>query len=220
MILKKILNFGIDKNYFIKKPIKKIEKSCCSLEKEIIDFDNTKEIICKEANQQTRKSCDGLCLQGSINFIEFKSLNNFFEKEFQYKLNQENIEEIEIIEIIKEKVKDFNFKRKITDSLWLLDYILRHQDLSLSNSEIDKYDSIEKNYFVVKDEIIALVDLTINLNLLSYEGNSLKYRKIMDIEIQNSLNNIINIEVNKPKLLNCNELEKILKEENEQTDNI
>ena len=210
MILNKILNFGIDKNYFIKKPIKQIEKSCCSLEEEIIDFDSTKEIICKEANQQTRKSCDGLCLKGSINFIEFKSLNNFFEKEFKYKLNQENIKEIEII---KEKVRNFNFKRKITDSLWLLDYILRHKDLSLKNNEIDECESIEKNYFIIKDEFQPLVNLISNLNLLANESNNLKYRKIMDIEIKNSLDVLIKIELNKPKLIDCKQLEQILKEE-------
>jgi len=45
-------------------------------------------------------------------------LNNFFDKEFKYKLksNKKNLEESEII---KEKVKSFNFNKKIRDSLWL-----------------------------------------------------------------------------------------------------
>jgi len=92
------------------------------LEYKIVDFDKTKEIICKESNQATRKSCDGLCLNKSVDFIEFKSLNNFFDKEFKYKLksNKKNLEESEII---KEKVKSFNFNKKIRDSLWLFDFI-------------------------------------------------------------------------------------------------
>ncbi len=80
MSLEKILEFGISKNYFKKLPIKDIDKSCCNLDYEIVDFDETKKIICSEANQATRKSCDGLCLNKSVDFIEFKSLNNFFNK--------------------------------------------------------------------------------------------------------------------------------------------
>ena len=212
MSLEKVLNFGLSKEYFKKLKIKDIEKSCCNdLEFEIIDFDRTKDIVCNEANQVSRKSCDGLYLNESIDFIEFKSLNNFFNKEFKYKLkNDANTEEIEMI---KQKVLDFNFTKKIRDSLWLFDYILNHNELELKNNDKESIYKIEKNYFIVKDEykqpLLAIVD---KLNMLAQdENNELKYRETMDILIKKDLGEI-KIEVNRPKLMTCAELNKFLEE--------
>ena len=213
MILQKVLEFGLSKNYFEQQPIKDIDKSCCILDNKIIDFDKTKEIICSESSQVTRKSCDGLCLNKSIDFIEFKSINNFFDKEFKYKLksNSQNLVEIEII---KEKVLDFNFDKKIRDSLWIFDFILNHHELKLNNSELKKCydDSIEKNYYIVKDNYQPLIELALSFNMLSgLENNQLNNRKTMDILINEELSKIILIK--KPKLINCQELKEILKEE-------
>jgi hypothetical protein len=213
--LEKVLKFGISKNYFKKLPIKDIDKSCCNLEYKIVDFDKTKEIICKESNQATRKSCDGLCLNKSVDFIEFKSLNNFFDKEFKYKLksNKKNLEESEII---KEKVKSFNFNKKIRDSLWLFDFILNHHEVKLNNQELESFynDKIEKRYFIVKDNFQPLINLSMQFNILAgVENNQLKNRETMDITINKELSKITSIE--KPKLIDCNELEKVLKDKNE-----
>jgi len=213
VILQKVLEFGLSKNYFEQQPIKDIDKSCCILDNKIIDFDKTKEIICSESSQVTRKSCDGLCLNKSIDFIEFKSINNFFDKEFKYKLksNSQNLVEIEII---KEKVLDFNFDKKIRDSLWIFDFILNHHELKLNNSELKKCydDSIEKNYYIVKDNYQPLIELALSFNMLSgLENNQLNNRKTMDILINEELSKIILIK--KPKLINCQELKEILKEE-------
>jgi len=213
VILEEVLEFGLFKNYFEQKPIKDIDKSCCTLDNMIIDFDKTKEMICSESSQVTRKSCDGLCLNESIDFIEFKSINNFFDKEFKYKLtsNSQNLVESEII---KEKVLDFNFDKKIRDSLWIFDFILNHHELRLNNSKLEKcYDnSIEKNYYIVKDNYQPLIDLALSFNALSgLENNQLSNRKTMDILINEDLSKIILIK--KPKLINCDELKEILKEE-------
>ena len=212
MILEKVLKFGISKNYFKKLAIKDIDKSCCNLDYEIIDFDKTKEIICKESNQVTRKSCDGLCLKKSINFIEFKSLNNFFNKEFKYKLksNKKNLKESEII---NEKVSSFGFDKKIRDSLWILDYILNHHEIKLNSENLEQFynDKIEKKYFVVKDNFQPLINLSMQFNALSgVKNNQLKNRDTMDILIDKNLSKITLI--NKPKLIDCNELQEILKE--------
>ena len=212
MILEKVLKFGILKNYFKKLAIKDIDKSCCNLDYEIIDFDKTKEIICKESNQATRKSCDGLCLKKSINFIEFKSLNNFFDKEFKYKLksNKKNLKESEII---NEKVSSFGFDKKIRDSLWILDYILNHHEIKLNSENLEQFynDKIEKKYFVVKDNFQPLINLSMQFNALSgVKNNQLKNRDTMDILIDENLSKITLI--NKPKLIDCNELQEILKE--------
>ena len=53
MSLEKVLNFGLSKSYFKKLKIKDIDKSCCMLDNIIIDFDKSKDIICKESNQTT-----------------------------------------------------------------------------------------------------------------------------------------------------------------------
>ena len=214
MILERVLEFGISKNYFEKLSIKDIDKSCCTLDNKIIDFDKTKEIICKESNQTTRKSCDGLCLKDSINFIEFKSLNNFFDKEFKYKLksNKENLKESEII---KNKVLSFGFDKKIRDSLWLFDYILNHHEIKLKSDDLEQFYNgiIEKKYFIVKDNFQPLINLSMQFNTLAgVKNNQLKNRETMDILIDKNLSKITLI--NKPKLIDCNELQEILKEKN------
>jgi len=209
--LKKVLAFGILKEYFKKLAIKDIDKSCCSLDNFIIDFDKCKDLICKNTNQVPRKSCDGLCLIDSVDFIEFKSLNNFFDKEFKYKLkaNKENKKESEIIQ---EKVKDFNFQKKIRDSLWLLDYIVNHQELQLSNKEQEEYYKNIINYFIVKDNYQPLINIMAQFNTLAKTNdNSLSNRKTMNILIEKELDNITLI-INKPKLIDCNELKKYLEE--------
>jgi len=214
VILEKVLNFGISKKYFEKLAIKDIDKSCCNLNDKIIDFDKTKDIICKESNQSTRKSCDGLCLKDSINFIEFKSLNNFFDKEFKYKLKSNKVNKQES-EIIKEKVSSFNFDKKIRDSLWLLDYILNHHEMKFKNDDLEQFynGKIEKKYFIVKDDFQPLINISIQFNALAgLKDNSLKNRKTMDVLINENLSKITLI--NKPKLINCTELQDILKEKN------
>ncbi len=204
MILEKVLDFGISKNYFEKLKIKDIDKSCCNLDNEIIDFDKTKDIICREANQQTRKSCDGLCLTNNINFIEFKSLNNFFDKEFKYKLksNKKNITESQII---KNKVSGFNFTKKIRDSLWLFDYIINHNELKLKNLNLEKIHNMNKNYFIIKDNYQPLINIALQFNTLAkLSNNKLSNRRTMDILINEDLEKITLI--NKPKLINCEQL--------------
>ena len=214
-ILKKILKFGIKKEYFEQKAIQKIEKNCCNdLDNVIIDFDKTKEIVCKETNQVTRKSCDGLYLKESIDFIEFKSLNNFFIEELPRALERNN-KNIKESEIIKKKVSTLipSLEKKISDSLWIFDYIIRHRNLALNNAELAKYNDIEKNYFVVKDNYEpSMTAFTIQLNLLSKnDHNSLNNRKTMDIKIENGLDELSKkISINKTKLIDCKQLKEIL----------
>jgi len=216
VILEQVLAFGFSKNYFDKLEIKNIDKSCCSLDNVIIDFDKTKDIVCTEASQVTRKSCDGLCLVKSIDFIEFKSLNNFFDKEFQYKLksNKENLKESEII---KEKVSKFNFNKKIRDSIWIFDYIVNHHELQLNNSHLEKiYNDIDKNYFIVKDNYQPLINLNLQFQVLSgLKNNSLNNRETMDILITKTLEKI-SLSINKPKLIDCNKLKFYLESKGKQ----
>jgi len=210
MILNEILNFGISKKYFKILPIKDIEKSCCDLEFRIIDFDESKDLICKASEQTTRKSCDGLYLHKSIDFIEFKSINNFFSKEFKYRLkaNKTNISESQII---KEKVSKFNFNKKIRDSVWIWDYIINHHEIKLKNDVLESVYKIEKNYFIVKDNSQPLINLAIQFNTLGQiQNNKLSNHETMDILINESLDKITII--NKPQLIDCKQLKKYLEE--------
>ena len=212
MSLEKVLEFGISKKYFTQSAIKDIYKSCCVLDNIIIDFDKTKDIICKKYDQVTRKSCDGLCLKESIDFIEFKSINDFFDKEFKYKLksNKTNLEESQII---KKKVDDFNFQKKIRDSLWLFEFVLGHHQLKLNNSELKViHNNLEKNYFIVKDNYQPLINIITQFNTLAKnKNNKLSNRETMDILIEKELDTI-KLEINKPKLIDCNQLKKYLEE--------
>lgn len=209
MTLEKVLEFGILKKYFTKLAIKNIDKSCCELDNIIIDFDK-----CKESHQVTRKSCDGLCLKESIDFIEFKSINDFFDKEFKYQLKS-NTENINESQIIKEKVDDFDFQKKIRDSIWLFDFILGHHKLKLNNSELKEiYNNLEKNYFIVKDNYQPLINIVTQFNTLANnKNNKLSNRETMDILIEKELDNI-KLEINKPKLIDCTQLKKYLEEKN------
>lgn len=76
-MLDRIKSFGIDNGYFTFDRVTEVsDKTCFCDELKIINFDKTNEKIIKEANQNKRSSCDGLNLENSIDFIEFKSFKN------------------------------------------------------------------------------------------------------------------------------------------------
>ena len=79
--LSKFLQFGIDKGYFQQRKVKDLPKVCClQSEVEVIDFDKTKECICKEIKIQSSKSCDALRIlpeSERMDFIEFKGFRKF-----------------------------------------------------------------------------------------------------------------------------------------------
>ena len=86
MVLKVLLDCGLKKGYFQIKHISKIEEKSWkalkplveTLKLNAIDFDETKEIWCKERKCDHLKSCDALIISPKkqrIDFIEFKNIN-------------------------------------------------------------------------------------------------------------------------------------------------
>ena len=74
------------KNYFIFDSLTKVSDNSCFCEDiKLIDFDETKKIVVEEANQSNRSSCDGLHINSSINFIEFKSFKKVKEQSIKIK---------------------------------------------------------------------------------------------------------------------------------------
>ncbi len=140
-MLLKLISFGKKKGYFNIKPLKDIDKCPCNNVSILaIDFDETKEKVCKEANQQSRASCDALIiLNEGFDFIEFKRFKEFLKTIKKKEQADKKIEKM------KESLED-----KIRDSLWILDYIVRHKKLSLRKEERKFFhDSI--NYFILVD---------------------------------------------------------------------
>ncbi|MCF6242422.1 MAG: hypothetical protein L3J74_13870 [Bacteroidales bacterium] len=84
--------------------------------------------------------------------------------------------------------------------------------MMLNNNHLEKiYNDIDKNYFIVKDNYQPLIDLNLKFQVLSgLKNNSLNNRKTMDILITKTLEEI-SLSINKPKLIDCNELETYLK---------
>lgn len=206
-MLNRVFEFGKDKNYFILKPLKEVsDKLCESEEFKLIDFDETKKQVIEEANQSTRASCDGLEISENINFIEFKGFKNV-KKKFNEKKNLQEKEDKFISKI------DEDLINKIEDSLWILEFILNHKCFRITKEEKKAYRNTPKKYYLVVD-----IDLSKNskerlftqLNALATIPNSLYDNLIISVksifeEIER------NIKIEKPKLIDCNELKTICK---------
>lgn len=193
------------KHYFMEeKAIKDIPKSCCKNEKcLVIDFDKLKEKIVKKHNLQTVSSCDGLkiCIENDlIEFIELKSIKKFIEN--QKKLTKEKIDR---------QIKRFDFEKKIEDSLFLLNVLLRSNTSDLKKEDLEKFKDIKKRYFVVTDlelENNPLYNLDFTLKFLSEYP---PYQSYIKICIENKLNKIeLCFLIEKPRLLSCKDICKIL----------
>ncbi|MDQ7086089.1 MAG: hypothetical protein Q9M36_14775 [Sulfurovum sp.] len=197
-----------DTKYFIFDSLKNVsDESCLCEDYQLIDFDETKKIIIKEFTLSTLASCDGLYFNNSINFLEFKGF-----KKIKSKLSpKENLEQKEekFIQKLESSLID-----KIESSIWILDLILKQKSLNLTQNDKINYRKIDKNYYIVTD-----IDLTkpskdtflARLNGLAEIPSSLYNNLITNVKI--IIDNIeLNVKINKPKLIDCNELKKYLEE--------
>ncbi len=211
-MLEKLLNFGIDNDYFKIKEIGQINKSCCkSLSVEVIDFDEVKKKISKEKDMQEPKSCDALKIlinSDKLDFIEFKGFEEFINRE----LIKEN-DEIQDNKI-SEKIEEFKFNRKIEDSFFILKYILMNKKFEYSNKERDFFDDkVQKNYYILTDlnmDENPLEIFNLNLELLSEIHQNKDIHKKISISIKDNLSKIKNdYLINPPKLLTCESIKSI-----------
>lgn len=163
LFLERVLQYGFEGNYFEEMEIGKIDKSCCKQSVILaIDFDKTKEIVCKDAKQTSYKSCDALKIlidNERIDFIEFKGLNDYLKRDFN--------PEKDYSKQIQNKVEKFNLFEKIEDSLNVLNLLLRSPKFSLTKNEKKIFREIEKNFIIVTD--INSVDNGLEFLLASFE---------------------------------------------------
>jgi len=203
-MLEKVLTKG--NKYFIFDSLTEIsDHTCICQEFKLIDFDETKKIVINEANQVNRSSCDGLYLDDSINFVEFKSFKKVKEQQ-----HTEDLEKKERRFISKTETSLLD---KIESSIWIFEFVVHHKDIALTKDEKKNYSQLDKNYYLVvdvdlskenKDTFIAQLNgLTIPTSL--YDNLIINVKSILN-EIEQ------NIKIKKPLLIDCKQLKEILKE--------
>ncbi|MBN2782583.1 MAG: hypothetical protein JXQ66_05025 [Campylobacterales bacterium] len=70
-MLVRLNKFAVDEGFFNYKDLNTVsDDTCVNNNIKYIDFDETKKIVVKKTEQQSRKSADGLYLNDDINFIE------------------------------------------------------------------------------------------------------------------------------------------------------
>ena len=173
-MLQKLVNFGKKKGYFEIKPLKDIDRCPCKdISFPAIDFDVTKQKVCEEASQQTRASCDALIFTDCLDFIEFKRFKEFLRS---VKSSSDFSEQVDNkIEHLKNSLKD-----KFEDSWWILDYILRRRELSLTKEERQYFYSLFVNYLILVDFSLqqdsdSAKRLAFKIALLGHLPSSLDY---------------------------------------------
>ena len=124
-------------------------ETCESLEFELIDFDETKKQVIKEANQFTRSSCDGLKINENINFIEFKSFKITKEEKNRYRNTPKKyylVVDVDLSINSKERfMSQLNALAQIPNSL-----IEKPKLIDLSVIELDKLYSIPRLSFLLQ----------------------------------------------------------------------
>ena len=142
---------GLAHRWFVAMPLGELDKSCCpQAQTTVIDFDHTKT---KLGRVPTPKSCDALKILASqqrLDFIEMKSWHEFMRRNPPA--------------AIPAQISKFDLKRKITDSLGVLqDLVMRVESNALpAYLETDKY-------------YIVLIDINLQQNPLQHLAISLEF---------------------------------------------
>lgn len=208
-MLKRLMEFGIKEKFFDIKSLGELPKSCCPHSKvEVIDFDQTKEIISSKIELQYPKSADALKILPDLNRIDFIELKGFqqFIKHFDKQPKSHSHPD----ETIKNQIADFNLSRKIRDSLFILNFLLHHKSFECKQSEATQFEKAKKGYLIVVDIELnkdPIKDRLVTLTFLS-KGN-------LEHKIINELNHFVsdipssaleNLEA--PKLVSCKTIDR------------
>ncbi len=205
--LQRLLAYGLEKEIFMVKAIAQLEKSCCTNSGiKVIDFDRTKEMICKEKGFQLLKSCDALKiipLSGHLHFIEMKGFKKFIEHRFD--------PEIVVEKQIHKQIVSFDIVKKIRHSVFLLNTIVNLQEFDVTSEERGIFDTIPKQFIIVVDiemEEKPLEMLAVNLAYLSETSTPLEKQisAIMETELENIPSSIFD-NTAKPRLMNCRSID-------------
>ena len=198
---------GIETGYFEVAKIKEIHKTCChNAAAEVIDFDKTKEKLIKTTKLITTKSCDCLKIRpknSSIDLIEMKG--------FAQMLNYFKSPKID--ETINKTVEKFDLVRKVEDSLYLLDTLVRKKELEMTTDDATFYRQTNINFVVLTDTDT----LNSGFNYFAFVSYFLSnYSDSIENYIDNQLNTElskipqINHKLNKPTLKTCGEIDAYL----------
>jgi len=193
-MLDMLIEQGLAKGFFELSELGQLDKSCClDSTLEVIDFDKTKEtVVAINKSLQQPKSTDALKIIPQLNRLDFIELKGF--KIFIQRDKSRNFQK---------KIEDFDLEGKIIDSLFILDCIVKDNSIQFNKVTTKKYRRTEKYYFIVVDiepSKEAIKDRLINLIFLSLK------KSLNDIE-NSSLHNL-----NKPKLLSCNQIDSYYQE--------
>ena len=196
---------GIEIGYFELHEIKDIDKSCCSnATTKVIDFDKTKEIIVDSESLVSTKSCDCLKIcpnRESIDLIEMKGFSKFIEYFRGAKIDEK----------IDDTVKKYDLKKKIEDSLHLLDTIVRKKEFGRTNEDAQFFSDTKINYILLTDVDSINSGLnnyfTFALYFLATHSNSPE--SYITSKLENELTKLPNIsyKLNKPVLKTCSEID-------------
>jgi len=194
VMLETLIEQGVARGFFELSELGKLDKSCClNSELEVIDFDKTKEtVVAINKSLQQPKSTDALKIIPKLNRLDFIELKGF--KIFIQRDKTKNFHK---------KIEDFDLEGKIIDSLFILDCIVKDNSIQFNKEATKKYRRTEKYYFLVVDiepSKEPIKDRLINLIFLSLK------KSLNDIE-NSSLHNL-----NKPKLLSCNQIDSYYQE--------
>lgn len=136
-ILTQFKTYGVTNGYFDIRRIgdfeKSVEESFDHINTNAIDFDKTKDKVCRDLGQECYKSCDALDIiesKNRINFIEFKNLIDTTD--------------------IENWIGNLDLPRKIRDSRDILLHILRDIRFCYSRKR-QIYTNIEKNVIISVD---------------------------------------------------------------------
>jgi len=143
-MLSKIETFGKQEGYFQYKKIGLLNsKQVANTKTDVIDFDKTKDIFYKGSSYQP-SSCDALKFlskQNRLDFLELKSVVNIV------KYNNP----------IEKSLKDIRvaIPSKIQGSNQIMENIINHKKLDLSEEELSEYAACSKNFYLIVDNDIS-----------------------------------------------------------------
>lgn len=198
-MLDKLKTIGQQYYDFFEYELKNIDKSCCLCQScKVIDFDKVKEKIVQLHALQTVSSCDGIkiCTREQVlNFIEMKGF-----KEFK-KYNQISLQNI------SKQTKKFDFGKKLEDSYFLLQTIMKSSYFTATKDDYKKFKNIKKRYFIVTDiklEEKGIENILFTLDFLAESSNIDKTIEICLQERIDGTNDCFLTE--KPRLISCEKI--------------
>lgn len=203
-MLNRLMEFGIEKEFFEIVPLGKLSPSHVNSKTEVIDFDKTKEAVSAKYALQHPKSADALKILPHLNRIAFIELKGF-EEFCNRNKNQSNVDDA-----ISHQIKKFNLPKKIKDSLFLLNVLINSKDFKCTKPESAQFECVTKGCIVVIDIELNRDPIKDRLATLTFlaDGMNLQH-KILE-ELEQTISNIPESSLEnfeKPRLFSCSKID-------------